>query len=262
MASNLKRQKLTYYARYVVPRPLRRAVGRSEVLRTLQTQDLREAHKRKHRVLAQLQEMVSKIAVEASLPKERAEYVLTTARQLREEVAKGASTEENALLAFDAALENHLALHGGDEAQLPEAHERTLRLANQVLTHGNVTLLSEAIAKYLKEIKARITAGAHRQKGKQLHAFAEWLGEVDVSTITHKVAGRYVADVVQVSDLATKTKKDWIGNLTAFGSWLALYGLTEFNPWSGLTRAIKAVNARRHEAAEAALHVGGAGERT
>jgi integrase len=247
VASNLKRQKLTYFARYSVPRSLRAVIGRSEILRTLKTQDKREADKRKHRVLAELQEMVSRLAVEATLPKDTAEYVLATARTLREAVVTGESTEENAQAALNHALDHHLETlarkNGIDGATgdplLTEAHERTLRLAHQVLSHGNVTLLSESVAKYLKEIKPRITGAAYKQKDKQLHAFAKWLGEVDVATITRRVTGRYVADVVQAADLASKTKKDWIANLTAFGSWLTQYGLTEFNPWSGLTRAIR-----------------------
>ena len=103
-----------------------------------------------------------------------------------------------------------------------------------------MSLLSEGIKRYLGEIQQRITKAGYRQKDKQLQAFARWLGpDCDVSTITRKVTGRYVADMVQPAALATKTKKDWIANLTAFGSWLEQYGLIEANPWRNLTRAIK-----------------------
>jgi integrase len=238
--SNLKLQHRTWSVRLKVPRALRHIVGKAELFRSLKTRDIREANRLKHRVLADLHAELSRLAVEATLPKDKAEYVLATARTLREAVVNGESTEQNAEAALAHALEAHLRHHGGeDEAQLTETHLRTLQLAHQVLEHGNVTLLTEAVAKYLREVKPRITGAAYRQKDKQLHAFAKWLGEADVSTITRKVTGRYVADVVQHADLATKTKKDWLANLTAFGSWLTQYGLTEFNPWSGLTRAIK-----------------------
>lgn len=213
----------------------------------MKTHDLREANRLKHRVLAELHAELSRLAVEATLPKDRAEYVLATARTLREAVESGESTEQNAEAALDHALESHLQTLARKNGVDPEtgdplmsaAHERTLQLAHQVLTHGDVTLASEAIDKYLKETKPRITGAAYRQKDKQLNAFRRWIGEVPVSTITRKVTGRYVRDIVQPAPLAPKTKKDWIANLTAFGSWLTEYGLTEFNPWSGMTRVIK-----------------------
>ena len=252
---NLNRQHQTWHVRLKVPRTLRSLVGKAELFRSLKTRDVREANKLKHRVLAEMHAELSRLAVEATLPKSSAEYVLATARALREAVVTGTSTQENAEAALSAALDDHLEHHGGDEAQLSEAHERTLRLANRMLTHGNVTLLTEAVAKYLKEVKPRITGAAYNQKDKQLHAFARWLGEAEVSTITRKVTGRYVADVVQAAALAPKTKKDWIANLTAFGSWLTQYGLTGVQPVERPDTCHQGVDARRHEAAEAPLHV-------
>jgi hypothetical protein len=220
--SNLKRRHQTWYARVAVPRSLRATVGRAEILQSLKTRDLREANRRKHRVLAEIQAWLSRHVAEATLPKESADYVLAAARSLRESVATGETTEADAEAALDADLEKHLAslakTRGVDPASgdplLDEQHERTLRLAHQVFNHGDVTLLSESIAKYLREVKPRITKTGYGQKDKQLHAFAKWLrSDCDVTSITKKIAGRYVSDMLQPSALAPKSKKDTIANL-------------------------------------------------
>jgi len=246
--SNLKRRHQTWFARVAVPRPLRAALGRSEIIRTLKTRDLKEANRRKHRVLAEIHAWLSQQVAEATLPKESADYVLATARSLRESVSSGETTEADAEAALDADLESHLAAvakkrgvepESGDPV-LDEQHERTLRLAHQVFNHGDVTLLSESIVKYLREVKPRITKAGYGQKDKQLHAFAKWLrGDCDVTSITKKIAGRYVSDMLQPSSLAPKSKKDTIANLSAFWSWLEQYGLVEMNPWRNMTRAVK-----------------------
>jgi integrase len=246
--SNLKRRHQTWFARVAVPRSLRAVVGRAEILRSLKTRDLREANRRKHRVLAEIHASLSRHVADSTLPKESADYVLAAARSLRESVASGETTEADAEAALDADLEKHLAAvaktRGVDPSSgdplLDEQHERTLRLAHQVFNHGDVTLLSEAITKYLREVKPRITKAGYGQKDKQLHAFAQWLrSDCDVTSITKKIAGRYVSDMLQPSALAPKSKKDTIANLSAFWSWLEQYGLVEVNPWRNMTRAVK-----------------------
>jgi integrase len=223
-------------------------VGKSEILRTLKTRDLAEANRLKHRVLAEINSWLTQFAAEATLPKDSADYVLAVAREMRDSVSRGESTEQNAEAALDATLEKHLdeqARKRGIDPEsghplLDEAHERTLRLAHQVFSHGDVTLLSESIRKYLTEAKSRVTNAGYAQKERHLQAFAKWLkADTDVTTITRKLTGRYVSDVIQLANLSPKTKKDWIANLTAFGSWLEQYGIIEANPWRNLTRTIK-----------------------
>jgi hypothetical protein len=67
--TQLKLRHGTWCAR-LTRRPLRKALGRTEMLRTLNTGDLREANRAKHRVLAELQEKASRLderAAEAGL---------------------------------------------------------------------------------------------------------------------------------------------------------------------------------------------------
>jgi integrase len=247
MASNLKLRNLTWFARVAVPRKLRATVGKAEVLRSLKTRDRREADRLKHRALADIHAELSRAAVAASLSPESAEYVVEVARLQREAVKSGTQSEESAELALDAALEKHLdrlAKKRGVGADghpiLPEAHERTLKLAHRVFRGEELVLLDDTVTKYLAEVKPRITNAGYSAKARQLAAFVEWIGkDTELSTITRKVTGRYASEVVQTSTLATKTRKDWLANLTAFGSWCEQYGLIEANPWRNLTRTIK-----------------------
>lgn len=247
-SSNLKRRHQTWFARVAVPRNLQAIVGQTEVLRSLKTRDLREANKRKHRVLAEINSWISQFTANATLPKDSADYVLATARALRESIASGETTEADAEAAFDAGFEKHLesvAKKRGIDPEtgdplLEEQHERALKLAHQVLSRGDVTLLSESIANYLREVKPRITQAGYSQKERQLRAFAKWLKtDCEVNTVTRRLAGRYVSEVLQPAELATKTKKDTIATLSAFWSWLELYDLAELNPWRNMVRLMK-----------------------
>jgi integrase len=245
---NLKLRHRTWFARVSVPRNLRPLLGKSEVLRSLKTRDLAEARRRRHRVVASINEELSRLAVSATLPKGSVEYVVDVAREQRQTVIDGMQDERAAEAGLDVAVEDYLERQRGEKGfdphtgdpVLSEAEERALQLAHKVFRGEEMSLLSEQVKKYLKEVQPRITKAGYAQKEKQLNAFARWAGaDVEVSTITRKITGRYVADVVQTAELAAKTKKDWIANLTAFGSWLEQYGIIEANPWRNLTRAIR-----------------------
>src|ERR1044071_3332574 len=54
---NLKRRHQTWYARVAVPPSLQSILGKAEIVRSLGTRDLREANRKKHRVLADITEM-------------------------------------------------------------------------------------------------------------------------------------------------------------------------------------------------------------
>jgi integrase len=246
--TNLKLRHRTWFARVVVPRSLRGSVGRSEILRSLKTRDLAEARRRRHRAVAEIHEELARIKVSSALPKDSVEFIVEVAKGQRETVLAGTQSEEAAEAGLDHTIEDYMDRlrreRGADphtgHPVLTDDEGRALELAHRVFRGDEMALLSEALKKYLKEVQPRITKAGYAQKDKQLHAFARWIGpHTDVSTITRKVTGRYVADVVQPAELAPKTKKDWLANLTAFGSWLEQYGLIEANPWRNLTRTIK-----------------------
>lgn len=248
--TNLKRRHQTWFARVSVPRSLRATVGKSEVLRSLKTADVHEANRRKHAVIATINTELSHLALTASLPRESAEFVKEAARAEREALLAGRKTEEEAERALDVVVEDFFERRRREMpaevdpetgyGPLTDGESRALQLAHRMLSGDEISLVSESVKKYLKEAAPRITKSGYAQKEKHLDAFANWLGkDAEVQTITRKVTGRYVSDVIQLAELAPKTKKDWIANLTAYGSWLEQYGVVEANPWWNMTRAIK-----------------------
>ena len=246
--TNLKRRGLTWYARLVIPPSQRAALGRSEVVRSLKTRDLREANRLKHRALAEMHSEIARQIGQKVLPVESVEYVTETARSLRDSVSVGEMTERDAEAALDAAVEEHLATvakasgidpESGDPL-MAEAHEGAIRLAQEVLSRGDLLLLSEAIPKYLHEVEPHITKAGYSAKERTLSAFKKWLrSDVDVATITRRVAGRYVSEEIVPTDHAPKTKKDTIANLSAFWSWLETAHGCESNPWRNMSRLIR-----------------------
>lgn len=246
-ATHLKRRHQTWYVRLAVPPTLQKRLGRAEIVRSLRTRDLREANRRKHRVLSELKEFLARAEANAALPPEAAESFLAAARELRAAVDRGETTEQDAEVALDAALEEHLEAagrkHGVDrdgDPKVPEEHVRVIHLARRVLHKGDVTLLSEARERYLAETAKRVRKQTLRAKARVLDEFARWLGrDRDVTEVTKRIAGRYVSDVLTQRGHAPKTIKDTLGDLSAFFAWLEGRGEVEFNPWRGVSRTVK-----------------------
>jgi len=246
MATQLKLRHGKWYARLTLSRPLRKALGRSEVLKSLGTRDLREANKLKHRALALMQQEASRAALAAELHPSSVEHLAEVARIQRAAVVAGLD-EHAAEVDMDAAVERWLermaAKHGtGHDGHplLPETKERAVRLAHRVFKGEQPDLLSEYVTKHLKELGGRITQSALVTKQRHLTDFSTWAGaDAELSTITRRLTARYVMEVIQPGTQATKTKTDHLANLSAFGSWLERYGFCESNPWRGLARTIK-----------------------
>jgi integrase len=246
--TNLKKRGQTWYARLAVPPTQREALGKSEIVRSLKTRDIREANKRKHRAIAEMHSWIARQVGEKVLSPNSIEYVTEVARELRDAVTDESITERQAEVALDAAVEEHLAIHAkkhgidpdSGDPLLSEIHEQAIRLAHEVLTRGDLMLLSEAVAKYLRHVESSITRAGYAAKERHLNDFTTWLKrDVDVSTVTRKVVSRYLTDELVPGERAPKTKKDIIANLSAFWSWLEQSGHVESNPWRNMTRLIR-----------------------
>src|SRR6266850_1466434 len=180
MATQLKLRHGKWYARLTLSRPLRKALGRSEVLKSLGTRDLREANKLKHRALALMQQEASRAALAAELHPSSVEHLAEVARIQRAAVVAGLD-EHAAEVDMDAAVERWLermaAKHGtGHDGHplLPETKERAVRLAHRVFKGEQPDLLSEYVTKHLKELGGRITQSALVTKQRHLTDFSTW----------------------------------------------------------------------------------------
>jgi integrase len=233
--SNLKLKRHVWFARVRVPKRLQPIIGQAEFLQTLNTRDIREANRRKHRVLAELHQKLTQAELGNTVPKDSAEFLLVAAKAEREAMLERGKTAEQADAALDAAMEDHLEIlrrkHGAD----PETgdlldsgtYARVQELAHRVLHGDEIELLSVAVKKYLAEVKVRVRNQTLREKERHLGALQKWLkGDVELDSITKKIAGRYVTEYLIQQGHAPKTVKDILSNLSAFWVWLEGRGMS------------------------------------
>jgi integrase len=245
--TNLKRRGQTWFARVAVPRPQRPLLGgKSEVLRSLKTTSLAEARRLRHRVVHELQEEINRAVLSAQVSPGTAEWVAEAARESRAAVLNGSMDEESAQSALDATVEQfmeikaqQLGVDNDGDPTLSDAETRAIQLAHKLFSGQKTALLADQIRAHLAEEKPRITAGALDDKRRRLEAFARWAGNIEVSTITRNLAGRYVQEVIQTSGLEPKSRRKWLSWLNAFGDYLETYRYVEVNPFVNLGKRMK-----------------------
>lgn len=246
---HLKLRGHTWYARLAIPTKLQSVFGKSEIVRSLKTRDLREAQRKKHAVLAELQRELTQAELTAVLPnKDSVGYIMEIAKGQRRAMQEGLIDERQAEAGLDAAMDEQLELlrrkNGyNEETGDPynsETHARMQGLAERVLAGDEIALLSESVKSYLGEIKARVRNQTLREKERHLAALQAWLKtDHEVSSISKKMAGRYVTESLLTQGHAPKTVKDILSNLSAFWGWLEGRGLADVNPWRGMSGTVK-----------------------
>jgi integrase len=245
---HLKQRGRTWYARLTVPLKLQSVLGKTDIVRSLKTRDLREANRKKHAVLAELQRELTQAELSTMLPKDSAGYIIEVAKGQRRALQEGRMDEHTAEAGLDAAIEEQLELlrrkKGYDEEtgdpHGSDSHLRMQGLAHRVLAGDEVELLSDSVKAYLAEVKVRVRNQTLREKERHLGALQDWLKtDLEVTGITKKIAGRYVTESLLTQGHAPKTVKDILSNLSAFWVWLEGRGLVETNPWRGMSSTVK-----------------------
>src|SRR5260370_14891723 len=101
--THLKQRGNVWFARVVIPRKDRQLLGgETELLRSLKTTSLVEARRLRHRAVHELQELISRMTVSASMPKGTVEYVIEAAREQRAAMLNGTIDENSAEAGLDA----------------------------------------------------------------------------------------------------------------------------------------------------------------
>jgi integrase len=245
---HLKQRGRTWYARLAVPLKLQSVIGKTDLVKSLKTRDLREANQKKHVVLAELQRELTQAELSTVLPKDSAGYIMEVAKGQRKAVQEGRMDERTAEAGLDAAIDEQLELlrrKNGFNAEtgdphLSDAQFRMQGLAERVLAGDEVELLSDSVKQYLAETKARVRNQTLSEKKRHLTALQGWLKtDHEVTAITKKIAGRYVTESLLKQGRAPKTVKDTLSNLSAFWVWLEGRGLVESNPWRGMSSTVK-----------------------
>jgi integrase len=212
---------------------------REEIVRTLGTRDLTLAKRKLHAVLADIQREIATAEANRELPSTSAEWVISAAHEARQAVTKGITTEGDAELGLDAAIERHLdrlrKKHGEDaegDPRVSDGHARAIQLAHRVFAGEALALFSAQAEAHLAEIVGSIRAQTHADKKKALQALRDWLGaDLEVTAVTRKVAGRYLTEFLMKKGRAAKTTKTELSHLSAFWTWMLTRGVVDANPW-------------------------------
>ncbi|WP_267224125.1 tyrosine-type recombinase/integrase [Dyella silvae] len=243
----LKRRKLGWYVQLPVPQRHQAAMGTKVLTRSLQTRDEVEAHKRRHRVIADLQQLIAQVAPAA--PRALTpEVILESATRAREEMDAGAVSRTDASHALDALVGDYLEEQGRKHGVDMEGHPKisleavsTIRRAHHRLTGNPSLTLGYQAEQYMKWIEATpIRRQTVEDKRRHLDSFLDWIGrDTECKKVTKARASAYVSDAVMPRERAIQTKRAAINEVRQFFDWLELRDAVVMNPFSKLGKLLK-----------------------
>lgn len=262
----IRRIGLTYYARVTIPKDRWEDVGRREVVRTLNTRDLKEARARRRKAVAAIHEEVSLELARRGLPPLDSGWTPSwqaEALSVRTEIAT-ASDE----LAFPDA-DDHDALAGLTEKDIKRSvlfdHWEDLRdrlspkQARQYLdvALGAATPIRLIADRWLRDVGGTLAGQTVAQHRTSLRYFGEFLGkatgerdpEVVLQTagmeqVPRRVAGEFVEWLQQERGLSAKTTARHLSSLKTFWDWANDKGIIAETPWVGMAKGLKAKTRR------------------
>lgn len=243
----LIQQRRGWYAVVEVPADLRAQLGR-RIKVTLQTTDLRVAQAKRHQALATIQARIA--AARAIAPGQR-DPVMQEAvayRETFEAMRRGRRiitiyppVSDNA---EPLTQEEFVAEHVSDRArELHEEGHPDLAGAFYGIATGTATPIRHHVETWLSEGGTR---GPVREKTKgeyrvAVSRFADWLERERLAptleSVTRKVAGRYLSDVLFPSGVDAATNRKRITALSSYWTWLRRRGHLDDDgsrtPWEG-----------------------------
>jgi integrase len=142
--------------------------------------------------------------------------------------------------AREDAAERRYGISADGHPDMPQGEVDAIRLSHSVLAGAKVTLLSDAVTRYLRETKPRVTAATLNAKERQISAFQKWMEyDVDVRSITRLQAGRYLSEELLTRDAAVKTTRGELSSLSALWAYLEVGGEVDSNVWFRLSGRVK-----------------------
>jgi integrase len=270
---HLKRRHNVYWVRVWVPEPLRGILGKSELWQNLYTTDLAEANRKKHRVVAELMEVIeqAKRDREGTLDKVSREEKLKqyALKYTRESDAAKNNDDEDVEDFFDEAIEAKIYELYGDkdgegilnfghpESDASEKNPSAVKAlidSYKIHTHDYEPISS--ISKlFLSEESESLKPSSFRRKKKHIEQFIKWSGDRDISKITKKIAGEYVTSIISNKNPAYDTLRNIVGDISSLFSWAEGRGYLDRNPFYKLKlpKADKGSQKRRQWANEEIL---------
>ena len=246
---HLKRRHNVYWVRVWVPKPVREILGKSELWKNLNTTDLAEANTKKHRVVAELMEVIeqAKRDLDGTLDKvSREEKLKEFALEFtRESDAAKNDDDEDVEDFFEEAIEAEIYKLSGDkegEAIINHGHPELEGLEkNPSVVRAFIDSIKiksheyepiSAVSKlFLSEESNSLKPSSFWRKQKHIDQFIKWSGNRDISKITKKITGDYVTSIISEKNPAYDTLRNIVADISSLFSWAEGRGYLDRNPF-------------------------------
>ena len=238
-----------YWVRVRVPNNLRSIIGKTELNKNLYTTNLPEANIRKHKVVAELKQIINlaKRKLDGTIDS------LSKEDQLREVAIEfRPSPEEDDLktlekidYAFQATLENKIQeLYGEKELDAifnshepewkgKEANPKAMKATSDAfrIFDPNSEPLSVTSKTFLSEKKKDLKTATFKRKESNINNFIRWTGNSEIKEITKRNAGDYVTHLRESKNPAPATLRNTIFDISSLFTWAEGRGYIDSNPF-------------------------------
>jgi len=229
----LQRRHQTWYVVLEVPKKFRTVLGR-RLIRSLQTQSLDEANRKKHAVIAEMKRQLNALA---KAPNQVEAKALAKAMDYRREFLAATSQEVHFPDTDETISSRGLVIEDirYDWEQLREKSGEEVANRFIKLATAEVTPIAGLPEQWLAEVKRQVSGQTLSQHESAIRRFIAWAGgeHISVEEITRLKAGAYLGELLASSGLETKTLKRHFSSLSAFWKWLKSRGYAQDNPFEG-----------------------------
>ena len=226
----LVKQYNTYSVVVEVPKPLQAKAGRKRFKKSLGTDSLAEANKRKHFYVADFHRRIAELAKGASDEDAKLSRLAAEFRQALESSKNvwHEDEEDHEWNEYEEELDRLKAK--AREILDKDGSEAAARFYNAAT--GQATLLKDKYPLWLAEVQhAGQTKAQHESTIKR---FMGWASDsVSIEEVTRKKAGEYVTDLMNTSGFARATARRHVSSLSSLWRWLKGRGVAGDNPWLG-----------------------------
>mgnify|MGYP001225004601 CR=1 FL=1 len=253
-----------YWVRVRVPNNLRSIIGKTELNKNLYTTNLSEANIRKHKVVAELKQIINlaKRKIDGtidSLSKE--DQLREVAMEFRPSPEEDFKTLEKIDYAFQATLENKIQeLYGQKELDAifnshepewkgKEPNPKAMKATSDAfrIFDPNSEPLSVTSKTFLSEKKKDLKTATFKRKEGNINNFVRWTGNSEIKEITKRNAGDYVTHLRESKNPAPATLRNTIFDISSLFTWAEGRGYIDKNPFQKLNLPSSSTSTKKRE---------------
>ena len=254
-----------YWVRVRVPNNLRSIIGKTELNKNLYTTNLPEANIRKHKVVAELKQIINLAKRKldgtiGSLSKE--DQLREVAMEFRPSPEEDDfKTLEKIDYAFQATLENKIQeLYGQKELDAifnshepewkgKEPNPKAMKATSDAfrIFDPNSEPLSVTSKTFLSEKKKDLKTATFKRKEGNINNFVRWTGNSEIKEITKRNAGDYVTHLRESKNPAPATLRNKIFDISSLFTWAEGRGYIDKNPFLKLNLPSSSKSTKKRE---------------